>query len=387
MLAGTEPGYIDTAAGLETLCARLSGVDWIALDTEFLREKTYYPKLCLLQVAAPDGTVACIDPLALDDIAPLLDVLYDSRITKVMHAARQDLEILYHLRGTLPAPVFDTQVAALLLGYSDQVGYGTLVDKLLGVQLDKLHSRTDWSLRPLSAEQLRYAADDVIYLAQVYERLVTRLTELGRLEWLADDFERLVQPGLYSNAPEEAWIRIRGVNRIKGASLSVLQALAAWREEQAQRADRPRGWLLRDDVLVDIARHQPRDRAALERIHGLNEGIVRKHGEHLLELVTDARQRKPGPPPATGPRKRLRPEQEALVDLLTAVVRLRALENSLNPAVLASRRHLEALVLGDRAVEVLQGWRGRLAGEQLLAVLGGRLGVKVVDGKPVLDEL
>ena len=386
MSANSDILYIESAADLETLCGQLSGAQWMTLDTEFLREKTYYPKLCLLQVAVP-GVVACIDPLAIEDISPLLDVIYDENITKVMHAARQDMEILYHLRGTLPAPVFDTQVAALLLGFPDQVGYGTLVSELLGVTLDKLHTRADWSQRPLSAEQVRYAADDVIYLAQVYERLVARLDELGRLDWLTEDFERLVQPELYSNPPGQAWLKVRGINRIKGASLSALQALAGWRESLAQQLDRPRGWLLRDDVLVDIARHLPGNLAALGKVRGLSERVVSKNGEQLLGLIAEARNREPEPMPASGPRKRLKPEQDALVDALMAVVRLCALENSLNPAVLASRKQLESLVTGSRNAEVMQGWRRKLAGEQLQAMLDGELALEISDGKLNLVNL
>ena len=386
MSANSDFLYIDSAAELEALCGQLSGAPWMMLDTEFLREKTYYPKLCLLQVAVP-GVVACVDPLAIEDISPLLDVIYDTNITKVMHAARQDMEILYHLRGTLPAPVFDTQVAALLLGFPDQVGYGTLVSELLGVTLDKLHTRADWSRRPLSPEQIRYAADDVVYLAQVYERLVERLDELGRLDWLSGDFERLVQPELYSNPPQLAWLKVRGINRIKGASLSVLQALAGWRESLAQQLDRPRGWMLRDDVLVDIARHLPGNLAALGKIRGLNERVVSRNGEQLLGLIAAARDREPEPLPATGLRKRLKPEQDALVDALMAVVRLCALENSLNPAVLASRKQLESVVAGNRDTEVMQGWRRKLAGERLQALLDGELALKVSAGKLNLVNL
>ena len=386
MSVNTDILYIDSAAELDTLCARLAGADWMTLDTEFLREKTYYPKLCLLQLAVP-GVVACVDPLAIEDISPLLDVIYDPGTTKVMHAARQDMEILYHLRGSLPGPVFDTQVAALLIGFPDQVGYGTLVSDLLGVQLDKLHTRADWSRRPLSPEQVRYAADDVVYLAQVYERLVGRLEKLGRLDWLQEDFERLQQPELYSNPPQQAWLRVKGINRIRGASLSVVQALAAWRESLAQKLDRPRGWLLRDEVLVDIARHLPEDLAALGRIRGLGERVVSKNGTQLLALVADARERQPEPLPASGPRKRLKPEQDALVDALMAVVRLCALENSLNPAVLASRKQIESLVAGNPANGVMQGWRRRLAGERLQAMLDGELGLQVSGGKLVLEDL
>jgi ribonuclease D len=328
--------------------------------------------------------VACIDPLILDDIEPLLDLLYDRRITKVMHAARQDLEILFHLRGAPPAPVFDTQVAALLLGFPDQVGYGTLVSGLLGVKLDKLHTRADWSRRPLTPEQLRYAADDVRYLAQVYEILLARLEELGRLAWLADDFARMVQPELYRNSPQQAWLKVRGANRLRGAALAVLQALAAWRETLAQELDRPRGWLLRDDVLVDIARQQPRTRSDLGRLRGVSERLVERHGEHLLELIGAARERTPEPLPGGSRRARLTPSQEALLDAMSAVVRVCAAENSLNPAVLASRRQLEQLLVDPGTSELMQGWHRRLVGERLQALLDGELALRVAAGEIVL---
>jgi ribonuclease D len=371
--------YIDTPATLEALCEQLRGNAWLTIDTEFLRERTYYPRLCLLQVATP-ALVACIDPLALKDLSPLLDVVYDERITKVMHAARQDMEIFFYLRDALPSPVFDTQIAALLLGFPDQIGYGTLVKETLGLELEKLHSRTDWSRRPLSKAQIRYAAEDVFYLAQVYRHLVEKLSELGRLDWLSEDFARLTRAELYRNDPEQAWQKVRGGNRLRGAGLAVLQALAAWRETVARDIDRPRGWLLRDDDLVEIARHQPRTLEALGAIRSLHARFIARHGTRLLELIAEARDRTPQPLPAGERHLRLRPMQEALVDALTAVVRACAAENALNPAVLATRKQLEQLACGAQESEVLHGWRGRLAGRRLQAMLAGELGLYARDG-------
>ena len=379
----TESGnipFIDDQSGLNNLCAVLSQAPWFAIDTEFLREKTYYPKLCLVQVATPDH-VACIDPLALDDMTPLLDVIFDSGITKVMHAARQDMEIFYHLRGTVPAPVFDTQIAALLLGLPDQVGYGGLVQELLGVKLHKLHSRTDWSQRPLDEAQLHYAADDVIYLAQAYQLMLDNLGESGRLDWLADDFQALSDPALYAAHPENAWLRVKGANKLSGAALATLQALAAWREDRAQTLDRPRGWVLRDDVLLDIARHRPDSPASLGKIRGLNEHTVRKHGDELLALVAQAAGTTPAPFPRRKLRQRLTPAQDAAVDVMQAVVRLVGEENRINPAVLANRNQLEQLLLGNTDVPVLQGWRRQLAGERLQGFLNGQLNVRMSGGE------
>jgi len=379
----TQLQFIDTAEALQAICSRLATEDWIALDTEFLREKTYYPKLCLVQVATPD-IVACIDPLALDDLGPLLDLVFDPGITKVMHAARQDMEIFFHLRGAAPAPVFDTQIAALLLGYPDQIGYGNLVREMLGVQLDKLHTRADWTQRPLTEAQLHYAADDVIYLVEVYRQLQARLQQLGRLDWLAEDFGQLSSAALYQTHPEQAWLRVKGGNRLKGSSLAVLQALAKWREEQAVRRDLPRGWILKDDVLVDIARHRPASVEALGKLRGLGDRLLGKSGSELVALVAGAAGVRPQPFPDSAGRVRLTPAQEALVDVLQALVRLGGERHALNPAVLASRKDLEQLALGNGDAAVLHGWRRKLVGEQLQALLAGELDLAVRDGQLVV---
>jgi ribonuclease D len=375
--------YVDTPAALDSLCAQLADTSWFAMDTEFLREKTYYPKLCLLQVATPD-VVACVDPLALDNLAPMLALLADPNITKVMHSARQDMEIFYHLAGSPPAPVFDTQIAAPLLGLADQIGYANLVKEMLGVTLGKLHTRADWSLRPLGEEQLRYAADDVIYLAALYQPLQDRLQSLGRLDWLDEDFRQLASPELYAISPANAWLKVKGANRLKGASLSILQALASWREQQACQKDRPRGWMLRDDTMVDIARHKPTTMQALSAIRGLSEGLLKRSGNELLEIIGKAVGEPPAPFPDSGTRNRLSAEQDALVDVMMAVVRISAVENSLNPTVLASRKQLEALLLGDTETGVMQGWRRKLVGERLQQLLNGELKLAVKDGRLLL---
>lgn len=383
MTSTTNVLYIDTPSSLDAFCQQLGTAAWIALDTEFLREKTYYPKLCLIQIATPE-VVACIDPIALDDLSPLLEIIFDEGITKVMHSGRQDMEIFYNLHGKPPSPVFDTQIAALLLGYADQIGYANLVKEMLGVELDKLHTRADWSLRPLSADQLKYAADDVVYLADIYRKMTAQLTEMGRLAWLSGDFERLASPELYDNPPGQAWLKVKGGNRLKGASLSVLQALAEWRETTAQQKDRPKGWILRDDALVDIARHQPLSMEALGKIRGLSDGLVRNSGKLLVKLVSEAADRPPVPFPDTGKRIKPTPDQNALVDVMMALVRMSGEQNDLNPAVLASRKQLEQLVHGDTDINVMQGWRKKFVGEQLARFLDGDLNLSVANGKLVV---
>ena len=377
--------YIDTPDALRLFSEQISGADWIALDTEFLREKTYYPKLCLLQIATTE-VVACIDPIALDDLSPLLDVIFDARITKVMHAARQDLEILFNIQGSVPVPVFDTQIAALLLGYPDQIGYGNLVKETLGVSLEKKHTRADWSLRPLSQDQVQYAADDVVYLVDVYKHLLEKLNSLQRLEWLNGDFERLTSTDLYKNDPDKAWFKVKGGKRLKGTSLSVLQAFAAWREKTAQKKNIPKGWLMRDDVLIDLARLQPDSIPSLGTIRGIGEGLVKRNGDYLLGLVEDAKKKQPQQLADRELRQRLSPSQDALVDVMMAVVRISAENNSLNPAVLATRKHLEKLLVGETDSSLMQGWRKKLIGDQLQALLNGDLDLAVKNGELVLQS-
>src|SRR3569833_1048425 len=280
--------YIDDTRALAALCTRLRGTEWIALDTEFVREKTLYPILCLIQIASAD-TLACIDPLALPDLDPLLDVLNDPAITKVMHAARQDMEIFNHLRGELPRPVFDTQLAAPLLGLQEQIGYAALVDNILNVKLDKAHIRADWSQRPLSPAQLEYAADDVRYLAVLYPRLRDTLAAKARLQWLAGDFAELSNPRLYACPPADAWLRIKGTPRLRTRQLAVAQALAAWREETAQRQNRPRSWILRDENLLDLARLQPLGIGELAQVRGLHEQAVARRGAARLAPANGGR--------------------------------------------------------------------------------------------------
>lgn len=372
------PVFIDTPAALAEFCQAIAGCTWLAMDTEFLRDKTYYPQFCLLQIAAA-GRVACIDPQALPDLAPLLDILFDPQVVKVLHAARQDLEIFHQRYGKLPAPLFDTQIAAPLLGYADQIGYAGLVQEVLGVALEKGHSRTDWSQRPLSAEQLKYAADDVIYLARLYPELRRRLEALGRLDWLDSDFQALAEPALYQNPPETAWLRLSGAFKLKGPALSVLQAAAAWREQTAQRDNQPRGWVLKDDVLFDLARLQPKKMEQLQSLRALNERTLRRYGEELCRLVQTALAspaqplpRKMRPPAAT-------PEREALLDVLGAVVRLLAERHTLNPAVVAGRKDLEALVAGEENCKLREGWRYHLVGGELEALLRGEHQLRVDD--------
>ncbi|AHK78130.1 ribonuclease D [Ectothiorhodospira haloalkaliphila] len=369
--------FIDQPEALKAFCERLKGVDWFALDTEFIREKTYYPQLCLIQVATPEE-VACIDPLNLEDLSPLTHLLFDPNITKVLHAASQDLEIFFHQQGRVPGPIFDTQVAASLLGHGDQVGYGKLIQLVLGVELEKGQSRTDWAQRPLETIQLRYAADDVHYLARAYPLMRQALEDNGRLAWLEDDFQRMQDPRTYQPDPETIWRRLKGINTLRGEqALAVARNLARWREQEAMRLDRPRRWLLQDEVILDLARRKPRDLKTLERVRGLAEQTARRHGDTLLELIREGAQCPSADCPTLPPRTRLEADQEALVDVAMGLLRHLALKNDISPAAIATRRDLEALVSGDPDCSLLQGWRARLAGRELSTWLRGETGLSV----------
>lgn len=365
----TEPRYVDTPAALAELCADLRGGDWLALDTEFIREKTYYPQLCLIQIAN-DAHIACIDPLALADLEPLWQLLYDPAVTKVLHAAQQDLEIFTLLRGTPPTPLFDTQIAATLLGQGEQVGYANLVQALLGVELDKSQVRTDWSRRPLSPAQLTYAADDVRHLRAIYHRQHEELIERGRLVWLAEDFTTLADPERYRVDPDKAWTRLKGAGRLKPRQLAVLRALAAWREREAMRRDRPRRWIVDDNLLIDLARLQPTDEQQLNRLRGLDGERRRRHGETLLAVIAEARDTPADEWPNPERSQPLSLEQEALVDALQSLVKLCAAEHQVSPGSLAGRRELEQLVQGGD-ITLLHGWRKALAGDAVQHFLAG----------------
>jgi ribonuclease D len=369
--------FVDTPEALAEVAGQLAGSEWLALDTEFIREKTYWPRLCLIQVC--NGEIAAgIDVLSLDDLTPLLDVLFDGHILKVFHAARQDLEIFLHDWGQIPLPLFDTQPAAALLGHGDQIGYARLVKEILDVDLPKDQSRTDWSLRPLDAAQLRYALDDVIYLGQVYTEMRGSLSDRERLQWLTADFADLADPATYLPDPMLMWKKVKGRQPLRGVQLAILQRLAAWREERARELDRPRKWIVKDEVLTDLARRAPKDLAQLAKIRGMEPGVVRSQGDTLLGLIAQGRQTAKADWPSDGRRgKPLTHQQEAMVDLLSAALRLIADQHQLSPTAIANRKELEKLVRGEQDTDLLHGWRRTVAGEPLQAVMRGETAVVV----------
>ena len=355
----------DTADAVTDLAARLAPHASIGLDTEFLRERTYRAELCLLQVSAGDDAI-CVDPIAVTDLGALAGPLTGAGVVKVMHASRQDLEVLLPAVG-LVRPVFDTQIAAALAGFAAQIGYAELARRLLGVELPKAHTRTDWSRRPLSSEQIEYALDDVRHLVPLKLRLEEQLEKLGRMGWLAEELAGLEDARALVTDPEEAWRRIKGLRGLDPARARLARALAAWRERRAIERNRPRGWILDDDVLREVIVRVPRSLTALEAIAEIPAGVVRHSGAELLACVAAANV--PDPAPALDMRQRPDPVKSSLVKRLGAVNQAVATELGVNPEVLATRRDLERLADGGNDIAALRGWRRSVVGEKLLGAM------------------
>ena len=355
---------IDTADALTAFASGIAKSDALALDTEFMREKTYRAELCLVQIAA-GREAACIDPLAIPDLAALVPLLTGPAV-KIMHAARQDLEVLLPAVG-LVQPVFDTQIAAGLAGFPAQIGYAELARRLLGVELDKAHTRTDWARRPLSAEQQEYALDDVRHLPAMRASLLETLRQKGRISWLEEELAALANADALRVHPEEAWKKVKGLPTLDEARQKLAQAVAAWRERRAIDRNRPRGWILDDAALREIVLRLPRSLEALSTLAEIQESVVRKCGDELLALVRDAGIADP-PPPLP---RRERPEPAVLntVKRLADIASTVASELEIGPEVLATRRELERLAAGRQDVSLLRGWRADVIGKKLLSAL------------------
>ena len=377
------PVLVTDTAALGALCGRLRAEPFVTIDTEFMRERTYYPELCVVQLAGRDD-VAVVDAQAPDmDLAPLGELLADTAVLKVFHAARQDVEIFLELFGAVPAPLFDTQVAAMVAGFGDQVGYDALVAALTGGHIDKAHRFSDWAARPLSAAQVTYAAADVTYLRGVYERLRDRLAAEGRLEWVAEEMAVLAVPETYRPDPNTIWERLRprtGNRRMLGA----LRAAAAWREREAQRVNIPRGRLLKDESLLEIAAVAPATPEALSRIRGISRGFAEGRTgaglvaalQEALALPEDALP--PAPSAHKGPRA-----SPALVSLLKVLLAAKCEDHHVAPKLLASSDELDRLACEDAPdLPALHGWRREVFGADALALKAGAITLGV-DGKRI----
>jgi ribonuclease D len=374
---------ITSTDALAAACERLSAHPFVTVDTEFMRETTYYPKLCLIQMASEEDALI-VDPLAPGlDLAPFLALMADERVTKVFHSARQDLEIVWNMGGLLPAPLFDTQVAAMVCGYGESVSYEQLVNDLAKARVDKSSRFTDWSRRPLSQAQLAYALSDVVHLVTVYRKLRAQLEENGRIAWLDEEMAVLTNPETYRGDPENAWRRLSGRMR-KAKEIAVLMEVAAWREREAQSRDVPRGRVLKDEAVIDLAVSAPRGAEGLARLRSIPQGFERSRAAaDILAAVERGLERDPKTVPVPE-RARQRSANGAVVELLKVLLKAVSEEEGVAPKIIATMDDLEALAAEEEPdVPVLRGWRRQLFGDRALALKAGRLGLSIDQGRVV----
>lgn len=390
-----NPVFVETPDALARACKELARATVLCVDTEFHRENTYFPQFALIQVASGHACYL-IDPLAVGDLSLLWELLHQPQILKVFHAARQDLEIILNESGKLPAPIFDTQIAAALLGFGQQVGFGNLVQRILKTSLPKLESFSDWLARPLRAEQIAYAADDVIYLLPIYHQLKEKLVNRGRHDWLEEEQSVLADASTYSINPAEIFWRVKGVNKLRGQQLAVLRELAAWRETEAQTRNTPRRRIVADEPMLEIARRSHLSLGDMERLRGLHASTVRKFGPAILNAWEKGHQCPSEDWPRSQPRINHSPGSELRLELLTTLVRLRAEHEQIAANILASKRELAQLASWGRSlsgnlpdVACLQGWRKRLVGDDLLSLLKGEICLHLdTDTKmPVIERI
>ena len=361
---------------------------YLALDTEFIRERTYYPQLCLVQVAPPEGDAILLDPLTGDDMTDLEEALFDPDVVKVFHAGRQDLEIFVKLYGRVPAPIFDTQVAAMALGYGESVSYASLVADVCRHSIDKSQQFTDWSIRPLTPEQLAYAADDVLYLRTVYENFCERMDRLGRRDWIAAEMQNLSDPSIYTVNPEDAWERIKIISD-KPHVLAVLRGLAAWREREAQRRDIPKGRIFKDDTLAEIALTQPRTAQALARVRGFPSDLAEKQlGQSILKVIEEALSLPKEQMPRIERAKPFPSDLQPALEMLKMLLRIQCSETGISPRLVANSDDLQALAISgaDAQVPCLEGWRREVFGSAALALTSGKLALSIKGGKIIKSE-
>ncbi|MBU6297728.1 MAG: ribonuclease D [Alphaproteobacteria bacterium] len=380
---------VETTADLKALAAELKGAPYIALDTEFMRDSTYWPKLCLLQIAAP-GIAAIVDPQADDlDLAPFFVLLKDPHIVKVLHAGRQDIEIFWHRGRVIPDPLFDTQIVAMVCGFGEAASYETLARKIAHAEVDKSARFTDWARRPLTKRQLEYALADVTHLRTIYEALSAQIAKSKRESWVAEEIAALKSEELYALDPAHAWKRLKPRTNNK-RFLATLAAVAAWREREAQTRDTPRNRVLKDDVLLEIASNPPDGAEALERIRSMPKGFAASRlGKSLLGVIEKSKNATP-PEVQEGsqPHRRKREPSPAVVDLLKTLLRLRAEEARVAPRLIANAHDIERLAAGDDdGVAALQGWRAEVFGNDAIALRNGSLAIALENSEAVVIEL
>lgn len=379
--------YIADQESFDAFAARAREARVLAIDTEFLRESTYYPQLCLLQLSADDD-VAVVDPFEVRDFSALEPSFTDEGIVKLFHAGGQDLEILLHVMGMLPRPIFDTQIAAAVLGHTQQIGLASLVQAELGVSLRKMESFTDWSQRPLSESQLRYAAEDVIYLPQLYEKMHAKLVEKNRLGWLDREFAELSDPAHFQVDERARYRRLRRVGQLSRRQLAAAREVAAWRELEAQRRDIPRKWVVTDEQVVEACKREARTLNDLYMVRGMREKLPVRDARAVLELIASALDSPPDSWPESDRPGRSEPNVDLAIDLMTALVRLRSRESGIAMPTLASHDDLARIARGYRkGVDLLRGWRRSIVGEELLELLDGRIRLSMRGNELVVERV
>jgi ribonuclease D len=380
---------ITTTAELRELCTRLAQSDFVCVDTEFMRENTYWPELCLVQIGNTEEAAA-VDPMADGiDLAPLLELLCDNEdVLKVFHAGGQDVEIIFNLTGATPHPIFDTQIAMMAVSQSEQIGYANLVESWLGLTIDKGARFTDWGRRPLTERQIEYAIGDVTHLAKIFPKLLKKLIKTGRGAWLDAEMEKLADPDNYRTDPENAWKRIRAAGR-NPQVLGRLRALAAWREQEAQHKDIPRGRIMRDETLADLASHPPKQQGDLVKVRGLsNAWRDNDIGKRLMKVLDKAEPMAPEDMPPKEKRGAPLGKEGALVaDLLKLLLKIRSREIDVASRLLTRSEEMEALAAGVRDLPVLQGWRYEVFGRDALELVEGKLAFAVKRGKLLMTHI
>ena len=372
-----EMAVITKQNELNTICEELSQMPFITIDTEFLREKTYYPKLCLIQLSDPEKNAVAIDPLANGlDLSPLFDLLSNKNVLKVFHAARQDLEIFFNLTGKVVEPFFDTQIAAMVLGYGDSVGYENLIRQVTGQQIDKSSQYTDWSNRPLSEKQISYALGDVTHLCDAYKELASQLEKQGRISWVFEEEEILANPATYENNPYDMWQKVK-IRSPKPKTLAVLKELAAWRERRAQDKDIPRSWVMRDDTLADMASQSPKNIEGLKKIRNLPGEFSKEHkGAQLLDLIKKGLDTPKKDCPPVVKKKPLSPHIAARIDILKMLLKIQAAEYGVASKLIASNDDLELIASQDAPeTQTLKGWRNEIFGKDAVALKEGKIAI------------
>jgi ribonuclease D len=378
---------VTTKSELAAVCERMAAHPFVTVDTEFLRETTYYPLLCVAQMASPEEAVV-IDALAPDiDLTPFFALMADEKVMKVFHAARQDIEIIWHGAKLIPHPIFDTQVAAMVLGYGDSISYDQLVQRITGDALDKSHRFTDWTRRPLSEAQLTYAVSDVTHLRDVYHALVDDLGRRGRADWVQDEMEVLTSPETYRMEPDNAWLRLKTRVR-KPKELAVLIEVAAWREREAQTRDVPRSRVLKDEVIADIAVQAPTSTERLRSLRSLPKGFERSRwGEAIVAAVERGLQRDPKTLPHQARSQPVAANASAVIELLKVLLRMISERHHVAAKVIATVDDLERIAADDNAdVPALHGWRRELFGDKALALKHGKLALAIERGRVATVE-